>query len=167
MATKFLIVIVAVVVAMVVLALLPRFNSGSSATDQTQVSLEYNRQHLSRLENGEFAATSAEVLTIKNDGSAKYSKLVGAPDEKTFTIRSDDLKQLKDLIIETGFMQIPDANYQQRLGLSSVTEYTLKVNADSSAKTINWVDPHSNDNVPSIISNVGAQLDDIIARYVT
>jgi hypothetical protein len=166
MATKFLIVIAAVVAAMAALVLLPSFNS-KPATDQTQMSLEYSRQHLSRIENGQFAATSAEMLTIGNDGSAKYSKLVGAPDEKTFRISSDDMKRLKDLILETGFMQIPDANYQQRQGLASVTQYTLKVSAGGSTKTINWVDPNSNDSVPSIIGNVGAQLDDIISRYTS
>ncbi|HEX2615845.1 MAG TPA: hypothetical protein VHL10_10160 [Nitrososphaera sp.] len=167
MATKFLIVIGAVVAVMAALVLLPSFNKGPAATDQTQLSLEYSRQHLSRIENGQFAATGAEMLTIGNDGSAKYSKLVGAPDEKTFRISSDDLKRLKDLILETGFMQIPDANYPQREGLASVTQYTLKVSAGGSTKTINWVDPDSNDSVPSIIGNVGAQLDDIIARYAS
>jgi hypothetical protein len=165
MATKFLIAIAAVVAAMAVLILLPRFNSGPSATDETQVSLEYSRQHLSRIESGQLAATSAELLTIENDGSAKYRKLVGAPDEKAFMLSSDDLKRLKDLILETGFMQIPDANYQQNQGLASVTQYTLKVNVGGSTKTINWVDQESNDSVPSIIGNVGAQLDDIITRY--
>jgi hypothetical protein len=167
MAIKFLIVIGAVVAAMAALVLLPSFNSGPPATDQTQMSLEYNRQHLSRVENGQFAATSAEMLTVGNDGSAKYSKLVGAPDEKAFKIGNDDLKQLKDLIVETGFMQIPDANYQQREGLASVTQYTLKVNAGGHTKTINWVDPDSNDSVPSLIGNVGAQLDDIITKYTS
>ncbi len=165
MATKFLIVIAAVVAVMAALVLLPSFNKGPATTDQTQMSLEYNRQHLSRIENGQFAATSAEVLTIGNDGSAKYRKLVGAPDEKAFTISSDDLKRLKDLIVGTGFMQIPDANYQQKEGLASVTQYTLKVSADGSTKTINWVDPDSNDSVPSIIGNVGEQLDNIITKY--
>jgi hypothetical protein len=167
MAIKFLIVIGAVVAAMAALVLLPSFNRGPAATDQSQISLEYGRQHLSRIENGQFAATSAEMLTIGNDGSAKYKKLVGAPDEKAFTISSDDLQQLKGLILETGFMQIPDANYQQREGLANVTQYTLKVSSGGGTKTINWVDHDSNDHVPSIIGNVGAQLDDTITKYAS
>jgi len=167
MAIKFLIVIGAVVAAMAVLIVLPSFNKGPAATDQTQMNLEYSRQHLSRIENGQFAATSAETLTIENDGSAKYGKLVGAPDEKAFRISNDDLKRLKDLIVETGFMQIPNANYQQREGLANVTQYTLKVIAAGNTKSINWVDPNSNDNIPSIISNVGTQLDGIITKYAS
>jgi len=165
MAKKFLIAIAAVVAVMAALVLLPSFSS-APATGKA-LSLEYSRQNLTRMENGQFVAASAEVLTIENNGSAKYGKLVGPPAEKEFKINSDDMKRLKDLILETGFMQIPDANYPQKEGLDNVTKYSLKVDADGSTKTINWVDPDSNDNVPSIIGNIGIQLDGVISKYAS
>ena len=175
MVAKFPIVIAAVVGVMVALILLPSFNNNKSTTStdaQAQLSLQYDRQQLSRREpNAVLAATSADVLTIENDGSAKYRKLVGAPDEKTFTITSDEMRQLKGLILDTGFMTIPATDYTQKEGLANVTKYTIKVNANiissgNNEKTINWVDPDSyNGTIPPIIINVGSTLDSIISKY--
>jgi type II secretory pathway pseudopilin PulG len=175
MVAKFPIVIAAVVAVMLALILLPSFNNNNKSTTSTdaqaQLSLQYDRQQLSRREpNAVLAATSADILTIENDGSAKYRKLVGAPNEKTFTITSDEMRQLKGLILDTGFMTIPATDYMQKEGLVNVTKYTIKVNANSSSsnneKTINWVDPDSyNGTIPPIIINVGSTLDSIISKY--
>ncbi len=166
MAKKFLIAIAAVVAVMAALVLLPSFNN-NPATDQTQLSLDYSRQNLTKTENGQFVATGADELTIGNDGSARYSKLVGAPDVKTFTVNVDDMKRLKDLILVSGFMSIPDSDYPQKEGVASLTKYTLRVNTDGNTKTISWVDPNSSNGVPSIIGNVGTQLDGIISKYTS
>ena len=176
MVAKFPVVIAAVVAVMVALILLPSFNnnnkSTTSADAQAQLKLQYDRQQLSRREpNAVLGATSADMLTIENDGSAKYRKLVGAPNEKTFTITSDEMRQLKGLILDTGFMTIPATDYTQKEGLANVTKYTIKVNANSRSsgnneKTINWVDPDSyNGTIPPIIINVGSTLDSIISKY--
>ena len=172
MVAKFPIVIAAVVGVMVALILLPSFNNNNKSTTSTDaqahLSLQYDRQQLSRREpNAVLAATSADVLTIENDGSAKYRKLVGSHDEKTFAISSDEMKQLKGLIFDTGFMNMPSIGYIQKEGLTNVTEYALKVNADGSAKMINWVDPNSyNGTIPPIVINIGSTLDRLISKYI-
>lgn len=171
MVSKFLIVIGVVVTVMAALVLLPSLNSNNkpSANDQAQLNLEYDRAQLSRTRtNGSvLAATSAELLTIQSDGSATFRKLVGGPPvEKTFVVTSDDMGHLKGLIFDTGFMNIPITDYAQKQGLTNVTKYTLKVNSNSSTKTINWVNPDSyNGTIPPIIVNLGSTLDGIISKY--
>jgi len=163
MAKKFLIAIAAVVAVMAVLVLLPSFNK--PATEQTQMNLDYSRQNLTKSAGAQFAATGADELTIANDGSARYSKLVGASDTKTFTVSSDDMKQLKDLILVSGFTSIPNSDYPQKEGVTNLTKFTLRVNTNGDTKTISWVDPDSSNGVPAIIGNVGTQLDGIISKY--
>ena len=177
MVTKFLIVIAAVVAVMAALIFLPSFNNNNkprtATDDRTQFNLQYDRQQLSRREqNAVLEAKSADTLTIENDGSAKYRKLVGTPDEKAFMITSDELRQLKGLIFDTGAMTIPDTDYMQKVGLANVTKYTLQVNSNhnnsnnNNEKTINWVDPNSyNGTIPPIIINLGSTLDGIISKY--
>jgi type II secretory pathway pseudopilin PulG len=166
MVTRFSIVIAAVVAVMALLVFLPSFNRKPS-NDQTQLNVEFYRQQLTRAQtSGVFPATSADVLTVENDGSANYRKLVGAHDEKTFTVSHDDMMQLRGLILDTGFMNIPPTDYVQKGGLVNVTKYTLNVNANGNAKTINWIDPDSyNGTIPPIITNVASTLNSIISKY--
>ena len=169
MVTRFQIAIAAVVVVMVILVILPSLNiSKPNANSQKQLNLEYHRQELRRAgATTALVATNTDILTIENDGSARYSKLVGSHDEKTFAISSDEMKQLKGLIFDTGFMNIPSIGYIQKEGLTNVTEYALKVNADGSAKMINWVDPNSyNGTIPPIVINIGSTLDRLISKYI-
>jgi hypothetical protein len=168
---KFPLIIIAVIAVMVALVLLPSFNNNNKpvATDQMKLSLEYDRQQLTRTEldtGGVLEATSADILTIQNDGSARFRKLLGTPYEKTFTISSDDLKELKGLIFDTGFMNMPTVDYKQKEGLANVNEYTLKVNANETSKIISWVNTNSyNGTIPPLITNVGFTLDNILSKY--
>jgi hypothetical protein len=171
--TKFPLIIIVVIAMMVALVLLPSFNNSNNnnptATDQMKLNLEYDRQQLTRTDSstgGILAATSADILTIQNDGSAKFRKLLGAPYEKTFTLSSDDMKQLRGLIFDTGFMNIPTVDYKQKEGLANVTEYTLKINANETSKIMSWVNTNSyNGTIPPLITNVGFTLDNILSKY--
>lgn len=180
MLAKFPIAIAAIVAVMFVLVLVPGFSNNRQGQQQQQgvtpaaspqeISLEYSRQHLTRTEAGSLAAASAELLTIENDGTVTYRKIGEQDDdggERRFTLGEEEVKRLKGLILETGFMQIPKTQYQQKEGLDSFTKYTLKVRAGGESKTISWVDPDSYDGtvIPPIITNIGSQMDMIISKY--
>jgi hypothetical protein len=158
MAKTFLIAIIAIVAVMAALVLLPGFNS-QPASNQAQVSVQYTRQQFEKTDSG-LASTNDEVLTIENDGSATYVKTGGQPDR--FTIGGEDMKLLKDLILESGFMQIPETNYPAQADAANITTYTLKVQAGDDSKTITWARPGAD--VPFLINEAGTRLDAIIEQ---
>jgi hypothetical protein len=166
MVNKFLIVIVAIAAVMIVLLAIPGIGSRPSELNQ-DLSIEYNRQNLTRLEDGRLVAATAEDLVIKNDRSAIYRN-IAAGSEIRFTLSSEELDNLKGLVISTGFMQVPGNDYSQKEGLANMTKYTLELTSSSRSKTITWVDLEaSGEAVPSIVRNIGAQLDEIIKRRLT
>jgi hypothetical protein len=164
MANKFIIIIAGVVAAMAALVFLP--GVGSQPEEQQDLSIEYSRQNLTRLEDGRLVATVAEDLVIRPDRSAVYRNLTGGSDARQFTISSDEMNSLKGLVITTGFMQVDGADYPQKEGLGSLTKYTLKLRSGADSKTITWVDIEASQGaIPSIVRNIGAQLDGIIERH--
>ncbi|HJS69142.1 MAG TPA: hypothetical protein VJ730_06940 [Nitrososphaera sp.] len=166
MVNKFLIAIIAIVAVMVALVALPRIGS-LPAELQQDLSIDYSRQNLTRIEDGRLVAASAENLMIGNDRSAVYHNLTGAQGEKQFTISSEEMNSLKGLIIATGFIQVEEADYPQKDGLDNLTRYTLKLTSGSNSKTISWVNLDASEaGVPAIVRNIGAQLDAIIERHV-
>lgn len=158
MAKTFLIAIIAIVAAMAVLVLLPGFNS-QPASNQAQVSIEYTKRQFERTD-AVLAATGDEVLTIGNDGSATYVKTGGQPER--FTVGSEDMKRLKDLVLESGFMQIPAINYPAQGDAANITTYTLKVQAGGDSKTMIWSRPGAE--IPFLVNEVGLRLDAIIEQ---
>lgn len=167
MVNKFLIAIAAAVAVMAALVLIPNFINNSPPVEQQDLSIEYTRQNVTRTQDGRLIATSAEDLVIKPDLSVVYRNLTGAADEKQFTVTNDDMNRLKGLIISTGFMEVPGADYPVKEGLANYSKYTLKLTSGSNSKTITWVNlDASEDTVPSLVRNIGAQLDAIIERHV-
>jgi hypothetical protein len=165
MVDKFLIAIAGIVAVMVALVVVPRIGS-QPAELQQDLSMDYSRQNLTRIEDGRLVAASAEDLVIRNDRSAAYRNLTGPPDEKQFTISSEEMNSLKGLIIGTGFMQVEGADYPQKDGLSNLTKYTLRLTSGDNSKTISWVNLEASEAaVPSIVRNIGTQLDAIIERH--
>lgn len=166
MVNKFLVAIAAIVAVMVALVAVPRI--GSQPADlQQDLSIEYSRQNLTQIEDGRLVAASAEDLIIRNDRTATYRNLTGPPDEKGFTISSVEMNRLKGVILTTGFIQVEDADYPQKDGLANLTKYTLKLESGDNSKTISWVNLEASEAaVPSIVRNIGEQLDAIIERYV-
>jgi hypothetical protein len=164
MVNKFLLVIAAVVVAMAALILVPSFNKSPPAIQQDLI-IEYTRQNLTRIEDGRIIATSAEDFVIKPDRSAVYRNLTGTAVPTQFTVGSEDIDGLKGLIISTGFMQVPGADYPEKQGLGNYSKYTLKLESGNNSKTITWVNLAASESaVPSIVRNIGVELDRIIER---
>jgi hypothetical protein len=165
MVNKFLIAIVAIIAAMVALVAMPGI--GSQPTEQQDLNIEYSRQNLTRIEDTQLIVASTDDLVIKNDRYAVYRNLTGLPDEKRFTISNEEMNGLKGLILTTGFMQVGATDYLQKDGLANVTKYTLKLESGGSFKTITWVNLEASEvSVPSIVRNIGTQLDAVIERHI-
>jgi hypothetical protein len=166
MVNKFLIAIAGIIAVMAALVLVPRIGS-QPAEQQVELNIEYSRQNLTRLQDGRLVAASAEDLAVRNDLSAVYRNLTGQPGEKRFTISSEEMGRLKGLIVSTGFIQVPGADYPQKEGLANLTRYTLKLESGGNSETFTWVDLEASEAVvPSIVRNIGMQLDAIIERHV-
>lgn len=164
MVNKFLLVIVGVVAAMAVLVLVSNFYN-SSPQKRQDLSVEYSRHNLTRQEGSLLVASSAEDIVIRNDRSAVYRNLTGGPHIRQFTVSGEEMNSLKGLVLSTGFMPVPGADYPQKEGLANLTKYTLKLVSGGNSKTITWVNLEaSQDAVPSIVRNIGEQLDAIIER---
>ena len=164
MVNKFVVIIAAIVAVMTALIAIPRIGSEQNVLEE-DLSIEYGRQNLTRLEDGRFQATSADDLVIRNDRSATYRSLIGGSDTKQFTTSREELAVLKSLLFETGFMQLPGEDYSQRDGVDTVTKYRLTLTSGENSKTVTWVNLEASDEaVPSIVRNIGAQLDQFIER---
>ena len=161
---KFLIVIAVISAVMAALVFMPGIRSAPPELQQ-DLNMEYSRQNLTRLEDGRFVVASAEDLVIKNDRSATYRNLTGGLDTKQFTVSGEEWDGLKGLVISTGFMQVPGDDYPQKEGLANLTKYTLRLTSGGSSKTVTWFNLEASQGaVPSIVRNIGSQLDDIIER---
>ncbi|HEX7033224.1 MAG TPA: hypothetical protein VF172_09515 [Nitrososphaera sp.] len=166
MVNKFIVIIAGIVALMAALIAIPRIGNEPNA-QEADLTIEYSRQNLTRLEDGRFNAISIDELVIRNDRSATYRNLTGGTDTKQFTISSEELDGLKRLVFETGFMQLPGDDYSQKEGLSNVTKYRLALSSGENSKTITWVNLEASEEaVPSIVRNIGTQLDQIIQRNV-
>lgn len=166
MVNKFVFAIAGIVVVMAVLIALPNV-SQQPAPQQQDVTIEYNRQHMAKT-GGLLVTTQLETLTIDKDGSATYTKTdprqSGAPAQRQLLLSSDELARIKGLVLETGFMDIPKTEYPQSQSASDFASYSLSVKTPDRQKTVNWVEPDAYDGtIPPLITNIGNQLDDIIA----
>ena len=164
MAKKFLIAIAGVVAIMAALILLP----GLSRQGEN-ITIEYYRDTVIRMESGLYDVGERQTLTINNDGSARYigPGSEGDPQvERRFSVSSEEMKVLRELFLNTGFMQIPRTDYEEKSGLANFTRYELAVRSEQDSQLIRWVNPEaSSESIPSIIVNAGSRLDIIIGRH--
>ena len=152
MAKKFLIVVAGIVAVMAALVILPGVSRQSGS-----LSIEYPRDTVAQS-----GLQDRESLRISNDGSAVYSS---EGQERGFTVSADELKVLRELFLNTGFMEIPKTEYREKAGLANFTRYELSVSAEDRTQSIHWVNQEAgNESVPSIIVNAGTRLDAIIER---
>lgn len=207
---KFVIVIAAIVGVMAALVFLPGINSKNGGSDSSNsgisqssapsssdvlITLDYGRQNIT----GEFLPSAgtlnqtgapSDLLTVSADGSAKFMRFNGnssLPNEKDFSLTSDEMSRLRALILDTGFLQIPDADYQRLDNVTNYSRYSLDIHIvnsrgfgtsgdnssgltsaipSSTTKTIAWVDVNATRGVvPPIIRNIGSSLDSIISSH--
>ncbi|AIC17222.1 hypothetical protein [Nitrososphaera viennensis] len=167
MVNKFVFAIAGIVIVMAVLIAIPNISQQPAAQD---ITIEYNRQHLTKTEGGGLLVTTQlETLTIDKDGSATYTntdpRQKNMPVPQRFSLNRDEFTRIKGLVLETGFMDIPKTDYPQSQNASNnFVSYTLSVKTPDRQKTISWVEPDAYDGtIPSLITQVGTQLDGIIA----
>ncbi len=163
MVSKFAIAIIAGAVIMIALVLFPGFDQ---SPDRTRLDLEYSKQLLTRSANGSLVALNAQLLVIRDDGSATYTNITGSNiEEKAFTVGAEELKSLRGLILETGFMQIPVDELPQQEGISNFTKYTIRAQANQDAKTISWIESDSiGEAAPALIYAIRDPLEGIISE---
>lgn len=134
------------------------------------MTIQYTREHLEKISFGmtqSIGADTAEVLTIQNDGSTVYSLTKNGysePDVK-YQLSSDELTQLKSLIKETGFVDIPDTAYQVKPDATNYEKYGIQATLNGKTVNIQWPDQNdSQEFVPPIITQVQSGLDNIIGN---
>lgn len=166
MVNKFIIAIAAIVAVMATLIALPNIMQPATG----DLAIDYGKQHMANAGSG-FAATGTESLHISKDGSATYSSsnsgAQSQPAEKHFSLTSEEFGGIKSLVLETGFMDIPTADYTQlKAGVGEFTKYMLTVHSGEKEKTISWVDPDAGaGTVPPILTNIGARLDAVSKNH--
>lgn len=151
---------------------IPKISPGSDQTATTgtslQVRIQFANETMKRVSFGvteNVGAQRSETLIIENDGTAFYS--VNAEGEKgsqtRFKVNNDDLKRVKALIVETGFMQIPKEQFAPRDDITQFIRYTLTVDLNGNTKTIQWVDePSAKDFAPALLANLADTMGRII-----
>jgi len=157
MVSKFVIAIIVGIAIMIALVLFPGFDQ---TPDRTRLDLEYSKQLLTRSANGSLFAMNAQLLVIRDDGSATYTNITGSDiKEKDFTVGGEELNSLRGLILETGFMQIPANELPQQEGLGNFTKYTIKAKTDTDERTISWIN-----DAPALIIAIRDPLEGIISE---
>lgn len=168
---KFALAIAGIVAVMVALIALPGITQNQQQpVANSGIEIDYSKQQLTNMTGSGVVATKVEFLSISKDRAATYSetdpRLKILPVEEHFTVGSEDYARLRDLITETGFMEIPRTDYLQVAdGASQYTKHTLTVRSagDDSQKTFNWVNANK-ETVPYLIETAGTSLDAIVER---
>ena len=136
------------------------------------ISIEYSKQHLKKISFGltqSIGAETTEVLTITNDGLAKYSLTKDGYSEpdKTYQLSKDEMKRLTALIKETGFVEIPQTSYQVKSDLNEYEKFGVQVTLNSKSISIQWPDQNSTaDFIPPILTQVQNSLDEIMKEII-
>lgn len=163
MVNKFVFVIAGIVAAMAILIAIPNITQPVQ-----EITIKYDKQNVTRIDDTSIV-TYAESLTIDRNGSATYTaydpRERSLPQEQTFTLSNEEFSGIKSMILETGFMDIPQTSYQQSADANEFTRYSLTITTADGQKTFNWVNPETHDGtIPPIILNTGDRLDQIISR---
>lgn len=142
----------------------------SAVNSEDVMTLQYTKEHLEKISFGltqTIGADTAEVLTIQNDGSVVYSLTKNGysqPDIKS-QLSPDEFTQLKALVKETGFVDIPSNVYQVKPDASNYEKYSIQVTLNGKTVNLQWADQNaSQEFVPPIITQVQSSLDGIIGE---
>lgn len=159
---RFAIVIIAIVAVMGAFIALPTVLQYSN-----ELQIEYTRERLSYTPLQALVMTKMEVLRIADNGAVTYTATdseCNRSEEKLLPLDIDEQRRIKRLILDTGFLQIPQTGFAPAQGAAEVVQYTLKLDVEGNQgqKTIRWADPYEGGTIPTIVANAGSQLDKII-----
>jgi hypothetical protein len=193
---KFVFAIAGIVIAMTVLIALPNIypkssnlgggnsnNNNNNNGANKNITIEYNRQNQTTGANGLVITRQLETLAIDKDGQVTYTKIdpnqKNAPSPQHFTLGGEQFSRIKSLILETGFLDIPNTDYPLSKSASNFVEYTLSIAVKGSTpdqdrqKTISWAQEQLQNaaattngasTAPAIITNIQSLLDDVISK---
>ncbi len=164
----------AVIPIIVILVIaIPKISPGDqpSTTAASLFRIEFIKEDMKRISFGvteRAGALTSEKLIIDEKGRALYDvRVEGEKGSQTrFQVSLLDVKRLKALITDTGFMQIPKSEFATKEDAVEFTRYTLKVDLGSQAKTVRWADESSSkDFVPPLLTMLSDSITKIIETY--
>ena len=149
--------VIPIIIALVIA--IPKISPGGQTvtSEPSQMRIHFVTENMKRISFGvteTIGAQKSETLIISNDGSALYNVNVegGKGSQTKFQVDASELKRIKALVVETGFMQIPKEKFDARENATEFTRYTLTVSLNGGAKTVKWVDESSSkDFVPALL----------------
>jgi hypothetical protein len=140
----------------------------SAANPNDKIEFEYTKHDLKNVSFGvteRVGSQKTEILTIKNDGSVRYTLIEGGvphPDKKS-QVDDAKLRKLTAMIKETGFITIPSESFPIREDVDEYQKSTLKITLNGVVNQIHWPEQNATDKfVPPLITMVKAELDQII-----
>jgi hypothetical protein len=160
--SKKLLIAAAVIPIIIALAIaIPKISPGNqTANTPLDMRISFVKEDMKRISFGvteNIGSQKSETLIINNDAIAFYTLSVeGEKGSQTkFQVDEQELKRIRALITETGFMQIPKEQFEPRDNVTEFTRYTLTASFGSSTKTVQWVDESSSkDTVPALLTMI-------------
>lgn len=137
----------------------------NAANADDQIALEFTKHHIKKISFGitdRPTPQKTEILTISNDGTARYFLTLGGEPtpQKEVALEKAEVKRLTALIKETGFMQLPIDSIPADEEKAEYTKFSLKVTLNGQTKQIQWVGQNTTSAfVPPILSQVESNLD--------
>jgi hypothetical protein len=163
--------VIPIIIALVIA--IPKISpSGDQISVSTFIRIEFIKEDIKRLSYGvteRAGALKSESLIIDEKGQAFYDiKVEGEKGSQTrFQVNSQDMKRLKALITDTGFMQIPKSEFAVKDDVSEFVRYTLKVNLDNQVKTVQWAEESaSKDFAPPLLTMLADNLTKIVESHM-
>ncbi len=171
---KGLIIAAAIPIVIALVIAIPKISPGSeqaAVSAATQLRIEFMKEDMKRIIFGvteTIGAQKSEKLIINNNGDAIYNlSIEGEKGSQTrFKVSSVEVKRLKSLIVDTGFMQIPKSEFGVKDDATEFTRYTLKVSLDSNTKSIQWFNEEaSKEFVPALLVMLADEMQKIIKAH--
>ncbi len=166
-------VIPVILAIMIAIPLVTKPQIPTSADDpEDQISIEYTKHQLKVISFGvtERAGSQyTEILTIKNDGEIRYNVIEeGFPQpEKKSRIDEDQLRKLKAMIKETGFMEIPTEQFPIDEDVNEYQKSIIKITLNEKTRQIHWTDQNATSIlIPPIITQLELELNQIIDQIL-
>jgi len=137
-----------------------------------EIDIEYTKHQLKFISFGitnQISSLKTEILVIKNDKTVTYNKIqdgIQYP-EKISDITDEQLKKLKAVIKETGFITIPSDSFPIKENVEEYQKSSLKITLNGRTNLIHWPEQNATDKfVPPIITLVETELDLIIEELI-
>lgn len=175
MSKKVLIGAAAIPIVIALVIAIPKISPGgeqtATSTTASFMRIEFTKEDVRVISFGvteRVGALRSESLVIDEKGQAFYDvKVEGEKgSQNRFKVSSQDMKRLKSLITDTGFMQIPKSEFEAKEDVEEYTRFTIKVDLDGQEKTVQWADPSvAQDFVPPLLIMLADRLGEIIQTY--